>query len=70
MSDTKRTLSFSLKELMAVAALRSVAGIGLGLLFADSINPKKRKRVGWTLLLGSVAVGLPIGLDILKKIRG
>ncbi|HUE81622.1 MAG TPA: hypothetical protein VMM84_05850 [Pyrinomonadaceae bacterium] len=70
MSDIKQPLSFSFKELATVAAVRSVAGIGLGLMIADYINPKKRRRVGMALFLGSIAVGLPVGLDILRKLRG
>ncbi len=69
MSVMKESVSFSFKELATVAAVRSVAGIGLGLLIADFIDPKKRRRVGMALFLGSIGVGLPVGMEILRKLR-
>jgi hypothetical protein len=57
-------------ELVEVGLLRSLAGIGIGLLAADLFGGKKRRAVGWSLFLGSVAVGVPVGIKVLKKNKG
>lgn len=57
-------------ELIEIGLLRSLAGIGIGLLAADLFSKKSRRAVGWSLFLGSIAVGAPIGIKFLKKNRG
>lgn len=54
-------------ELVEIGILRSAAGIGFGLLAADLFGGRKRRAVGWTLLLGSLAAGIPLGLKFIKK---
>lgn len=56
-------------ELIEVGLLRSLAGIGIGLLAADLIKGKSRRALGLSLFFGSVAVGVPIALKVLKKNR-
>lgn len=54
-------------ELVELGLLRSTAGIGFGLLTADLFSRKTRKTVGWSLFLGSFAIGIPIGINFLNK---
>ncbi len=57
-------------ELVEVGLLRSLAGIGIGLLAADLLGGKSRKAVGLSLLFGSIAVGIPVSMKVLKKNKG
>jgi hypothetical protein len=60
-------ISFSLTDLAVVGLLRFVSGFGLGLLLAESIGARNQKRVGWYLFLGSMAVGVPLGIRMLHR---
>ncbi len=60
-------ISFSLTDLAVVGLLRFVSGFGLGLLLAESIGERNQKRVGWSLFLGSIAVGVPLGIRMLRR---
>ena len=57
-------------ELVEVGLLRSLAGIGIGLLAANLIKGKSRTALGLSLFFGSVAVGVPVGIKVLKKNKG
>jgi hypothetical protein len=59
-------VSFSLTDLAVVGVLRFVSGLGLGLLLAESIPARDRKRIGWSLLGGSIAIGAPLGIRMLR----
>ncbi|MCG3160996.1 MAG: hypothetical protein JMDDDDMK_02109 [Acidobacteria bacterium] len=59
--------NFSMTDIAVVGLLRFVSGFGLGLLLAESIGKQNQKRVGWSLLLGSVAVGAPLSIKMLRK---
>jgi len=59
-------ISFSLTDLALVGVLRFVSGLGLGLLLAESISKRNRKRLGWSLFMGSIAVGAPLGIRMLR----
>lgn len=59
-------VSFSLTDLAIVGLLRFVSGFGLGLLLAESISEPSRKRLGWSLFFGSIAVGAPLGIKMLR----
>jgi len=62
-------VSFSLTDLAVVGVLRFVSGLGLGLLIADSITARDRKRIGWWLFGGSIAIGAPLGIRMLRGDR-
>ena len=60
-------VNIKLAELVEVGLLRSLAGIGIGLLAANLIKGKSRTALGLSLFFGSVAVGVPVGMKVLKK---
>ena len=59
-------VSFSLTDLAVIGVLRFVSGFGLGLLLAESIPARDRKRLGWSLFWGSIAIGAPLGIRMLR----
>jgi hypothetical protein len=63
-------VSFSLTDLALVGVLRFVSGLGLGLLLAESIGKRNRKRLGWALFTASIAVGAPLGIRMLRGDKG
>lgn len=60
-------VNIKLTELVEVGLLRSLAGIGVGLLAANLIKGKSRTALGISLFFGSLAVGVPIGLKVIRK---
>ncbi|HEY8459545.1 MAG TPA: hypothetical protein VIM99_04145 [Blastocatellia bacterium] len=62
-------ISFSLTDLAVIGGLRFVSGLGLGLLLAESLTARDRRRLGWTLFWGSIAVGMPLGIRMLRGDR-
>jgi hypothetical protein len=62
-------VSFSLTDIAVIGALRFVSGLGLGLLLAESINARDRKRIGWSLFGGSIAIGAPLGIRMLRRYK-
>ncbi|MGE0127019.1 MAG: hypothetical protein AB7U82_02850 [Blastocatellales bacterium] len=62
-------ISFSLTDVAVVGALRFASGFGLGLLLTDSISERLRNRLGWSIFLGSIAVGIPLGIRMLRGDR-
>lgn len=69
-NSEEKKIDITLTEMIEIGLLRSIAGFGLGLLLAERFNEKKRKTVGWSLFLGSVAVGVPVGIRFLRKNKG
>jgi hypothetical protein len=59
-------VSFSLTDLAVIGVLRFASGFGLGLLLAESITARDRKRIGWSLFGGSIAIGVPLGIRMLR----
>jgi hypothetical protein len=59
-------VSFSLTDLAVISALRFVSGLGLGLLLAESLTARDRRRLGWSLFGGSIAIGVPLGIRMLR----
>jgi hypothetical protein len=60
-------VSFSLTDLAVIGVLRFVSGLGLGLLLAESLSARDRKRLGWSLFGGSIAIGAPLGIRMLRR---
>ena len=59
-------VNFSLTDLAVVGVLRFLSGLGLGLLMAESMTARDRKRIGWSLFGGSIAIGIPFGIRMLR----
>src|SRR2546423_14584556 len=59
----RRTLT--LPELGPIAAPRAMAGVGIGLLLADRLNPDQRRAVGWTLLAVGALTTIPLAANVL-----
>jgi hypothetical protein len=67
MNDLKLDkVSFSLTDIAVIGVLRFVSGLGLGLLLAESISERNRRLLGWSLFGGSIAVGVPLGIRMLR----
>ena len=69
-NSKENKIDMSLNELVEIGFLRTIAGFGLGLLLADQFKEKNRSAVGWSLFLGSIALGVPVGMKFLKKNKG
>jgi hypothetical protein len=64
-----RSLEIGLPELAFVAATRGIAGVGIGLLISEHLEPETRKAVGWTLLGIGALTTVPIAVDVFGRIR-
>ena len=60
-------MTVSVPELAFVAATRAMAGAGIGLLLADSLGARQRKRVGLALLTVGVLTTLPIAREVFMR---
>ncbi|HEY0658659.1 MAG TPA: hypothetical protein VGD05_09305 [Pyrinomonadaceae bacterium] len=69
-NSKENKIDITLAELIELGLLRSAAGFGLGLLLTEQFSGKNRRRAGWALFLGSIAVGVPMGVKFLKKNKG
>ena len=56
----EKELKVSIPELVLLAATRGVIGLGAGLLLANKISPKKRKKIGLPLFAAGVLSTVPI----------
>jgi hypothetical protein len=54
-------------EIMVIAATRVALGVGLGLLLADHVNGKPRRKAGWALFIGGAAATLPLLVTVLSR---
>jgi len=54
-------------ELGLIAATRGALGAGIGLLAADKLTAKQRKRLGMVLLGIGIASTIPLILDVMKR---
>jgi hypothetical protein len=63
----KPNLSFPLLGLLA--ATRAMGGAGLGLLLADRLDRKQRKRLGETLLAIGVLTTIPLLIHLVRRSR-
>lgn len=69
-NSTPNKIDITLAELVRIGLLRTAAGVGLGLLLAEQFSGKNRRRTGWAFFLGSIALGIPVGVKFLKKNKG
>ena len=57
----------TIPEIGLIAVTRVVLGVGLGLLLADKLSRKARKRAGRVLLAVGVTSTIPIIADVMSK---
>ena len=62
--------SFTLPELVLVAASRGFAGIGVGLLIADRFKRDQRVAAGWALFIAGAIISIPVAVAMLRKPAG
>jgi len=61
-----REYRVTLPELGLLAATRGMIGFGAGLLISKQLGSRRRKRVGWTLLVAGVLSTIPIAALLLR----
>ena len=62
-------LDLVMSELDQMALAKTAAGFGIGMLAAGLFTKSQRRGIGLAALLGSVAVGLPVGIKIINNNR-
>ena len=65
----KSIIPFKLPELGFIAGTRVALGAGLGLILADKLNRRQRKRTGWTLLAIGALTTIPVAIHVIRKIK-
>ena len=65
----KSRMDLTISEFAETATLKAAGGFALGLLTASLFSEKQRKNIGWAVLLGGIAAGLPLGLKVLNNNR-
>jgi len=68
-SMDKQSISLRIPEIGFIAGTRAALGVGLGLLFADKLNHRQQKQVGWVLLTIGAATTVPILVNIIRKAK-
>lgn len=62
-------MDLTVSEFVQTAALKAAGGFALGLLAADLFGKRQRKNIGWAILFGGIAAGLPLGIKVLNNNR-
>jgi uncharacterized membrane protein YebE (DUF533 family) len=62
-------MDITVAEFAETATLKAAGGFALGLLTASLFSEKQRKNIGWTLLAGGVAAGIPLAIKVLNNNR-
>ncbi len=65
--DSRMDITYS--EFVESLVMKSVSGIGLGLLAANLFSKKQRQKIGLAILAGSIVAGLPLGIKVLNNNR-
>lgn len=63
----KESVSLRISEIGFIAGTRAAFGVGLGLLLADKLTRRQRKRAGWLLLGIGAATTAPIIVNVIRK---
>jgi hypothetical protein len=61
-----RTVSFKIPEIGFLAGTRVALGAGLGLILANKLNRRKRRKLGWALL----GIGAATTVPFIAKVTG
>jgi hypothetical protein len=64
-----REMRIALPELALIAGTRGALGLGLGLLLANRLSADQRRAIGWTLFTIGLASTIPLGADVLGRLR-
>jgi len=64
-----RNVSLKIPEVGFIAATRAAFGAGLGLILADRLNRRRRKRVGWVLLTIGAVTTVPLVVHVIRKAK-
>jgi hypothetical protein len=58
--------TITLPELALISGTRAMAGVGIGLLLADHLEPQQKRTLGWTLLAVGVLTTIPLAAEVLS----
>ena len=64
-----RRISLRVPEIGFIAGTRAALGAGIGLLLADRLNRRQRRKVGRVLLAIGVATTAPIIVKVVRKAK-
>ena len=64
-----RRISLRVPEIGFIAGTRAALGAGIGLLLADRLNRRQRRKVGRVLLTIGVATTAPIIVKVVRKAK-
>jgi hypothetical protein len=64
-----RSVSLKIPEVGFIAGTRAAFGAGLGLILADKLNRRQRKRAGWVLLAIGAVTTVPLVVNVIRKTR-
>lgn len=59
----------TIPEVGIIAATRGMLGAGIGLLIADRLGDRKRRRIGTTLAIIGALTTIPLAMHVLSKRR-
>lgn len=63
-----KPVSLNFSEVALIAGTRAMLGVGIGLLVADRMSPRRRTSIGKTLALVGALSTIPLALDVMAKL--
>lgn len=63
----RRPMVFTFPEVFVISATRALLGLGVGLLLAGKLGPRRRRRVGWPAFLVGALSSIPILIHLFRK---
>ena len=64
-----RRISLRIPEIGFIAGTRAAFGAGLGLLLADRLNRRQRRKVGRVLLTIGAVTTVPLAVKLIRKAK-
>ena len=64
-----RTISLRVPEIGFIAGTRAAFGAGLGLLLADRLNRRQRRKVGRMLVATGAVTTVPVVVKLIRKTK-
>ena len=64
-----RTISLRVPEIGFIAGTRAAFGAGLGLLLADRLNRRQRRKVGRMLVAIGAVTTVPVVVKLIRKTK-
>jgi hypothetical protein len=62
-----RHVSLRIPEIGFIAGTRAALGAGIGLMLADRLNRRRRKKIGWVLLTIGAVTTVPLIVNVIRK---